>query len=225
MKIILINVLLDLLIMFLMYPVLFVDLLKQASYKNVKMLSVMHKQMTYFSKKYSKSNRITLDKYKSNKLFVVCKKDNIKVIKYVCKSVNMNVYNNFMFRCVELKNNKIFRYLINCGNDVEKLKIINRGLTTLLSYTCKIGNVKAFNLLMSVNAMDKVLDAPLFIASFYGHIEIVKLRLANTDKYTTNYSCPLRVSAKNGHTKIAKLLIKSGANVCASSQCVCLWKL
>ena len=199
--------------MSLMYPVLFVDLLKQASYKNTKMLSVMHKQLTYFSKKYSKLNRITLDKYESNKLFVVCKKDNIKVMKYVCKCVNMNEYMKFMFRCVELKNNKILMYLINCGNNVRSFKRIDNFYTTLISYTCKIGNVKAFNLLMSAGAMNKNNDS-LFVASMYGHIEIVKLLLVRANKYITNYSCPLRVSAGYGHTKIVKLLIKCGAKMC-----------
>ena len=54
------------------YPILFVNLLKQASYKNVVLLSMMWKQMTYFGKKYSKSNKITLNKYTTTNLSDVC---------------------------------------------------------------------------------------------------------------------------------------------------------
>ena len=45
-----------------MNPILYVDLLKQSSYKTTILLSVIHKQLTYFSKKYSKSNKIILNK-------------------------------------------------------------------------------------------------------------------------------------------------------------------
>ena len=48
--------------------ILYVDLLRQASYKNVILLSLSHKQKTYFSKKYSKMNRIVLKHNKVNNL-------------------------------------------------------------------------------------------------------------------------------------------------------------
>ena len=55
--------------MALLYPILYVDLLKQSNYKNSVLLSVIHKQLTYFSKMYSKTNRITL--CQTNKLYDV----------------------------------------------------------------------------------------------------------------------------------------------------------
>ena len=107
--------------MSLIHPILFVDLLKQSSYKNAILLSTMHKQMTYFAKKYSKSNRITLNiqpnyigmdeiikcdkdyhpyRYdptknvneKLYKLFALCKKDNIKAIKCVKNNPRIPTY-------------------------------------------------------------------------------------------------------------------------------------
>ena len=45
-----------------MSPILYVELLRQSNYKISFLLSVMHKQKTYFSKKYSKVNRRTLGK-------------------------------------------------------------------------------------------------------------------------------------------------------------------
>lgn len=45
------------------YPILFMDLLRQASYRNAILLGMTHKQMVYFTKKYSKCNRIVLEIY------------------------------------------------------------------------------------------------------------------------------------------------------------------
>ena len=109
-----------------MYPILFVELLKNASYKNVVLLSMMHKQFTYFSKKYSKSNKITLGN-NTNKLLDKCEKDNIKVIKYGNKKVNLIKYNNFVFENAKSKNIKTVRYFLNNGFNANiKIQIIKR---------------------------------------------------------------------------------------------------
>lgn len=61
-----------------MSPILYVELLQQSNYKISFLLSMMHKQKTYFSKKYSKINRRTLGK--CNK---VINKDNVSMIQNV----------------------------------------------------------------------------------------------------------------------------------------------
>ena len=102
--------------MHLIHPILFIDLLKQSSYKNTILLSMMHKQLTYFSKKYSKSNRVTLSKV--NKLSNICEKDNIKATTYIHGKVFLiDDYLNFLFNSVKLNNIKIVRYFLNYGFD------------------------------------------------------------------------------------------------------------
>ena len=196
--------------MHLIHPILFIDLLNQSSYKNTILLSMMHKQLTYFSKKYSKLNRITLHKYESNKLFVVCKKDNIKVMKYVSKSVDVSIYKKFMFRCVVLKNNKILRYYVNCGYDVKMHEVVDYYCSTnLLSYACKLGHVKIVELLFGRYAGCNNGITVLDYASYHGNIDVVKLV---KNKYM-NFNRALEYSAENGHTKVVKYLLKCGANV------------
>ena len=117
-------------------PILFVDLLKQAGYKNAVLLSMMHKQKTYFSKKYSKSNRITLLGLPTNNLTNICNKDTIKTIKHIDKQIKISVSmiakhfrrfdkikrltlshdrNNLIRLCVMKNNIKIVRYFVNNG--------------------------------------------------------------------------------------------------------------
>ena len=43
-------------------------------------------------------NRNVLNKYESNKLSIVCNKDNIKVVKYIGKKIDLIKYNNFVFK-------------------------------------------------------------------------------------------------------------------------------
>ena len=152
--------------MSLLYPVLFVDLFKQASYKNVLLLSTMHKQLTYFSKKYSKSNRIVLSKY--HNLSCACEKDNVKVIKYahnviheyntmklrkfkkveMIKSVVM-INNNLMFKSIGHGCIRIVRYILNNGYDIETTIYINEIYTTkgLLQYCVKKNHTNIAKLL------------------------------------------------------------------------------
>ena len=94
-----------------MHPILFIDLFKQSSYKTTILLSMMHKQKTYFAKKYSKLTRITLSKI--NKLLKICEKDNIKAVQYIHKKINIINYTNFVHIGAEHGCIKIVRYFIN----------------------------------------------------------------------------------------------------------------
>ena len=93
-------------------PILYIDLLKQANYKTVLLLSMIHKQRTYFSKKYSKMNRIMLGG--CNKLSDM-KKDNVKGVKYVSKKVNIVGRDRFVFWSAKCGNSRVVRYVLNCG--------------------------------------------------------------------------------------------------------------
>lgn len=67
------------------HPILFIDFLKQSSYKTIILLSMMHKQLIYFSKKYSKTNSIALSN--TNRLSIIYNKDNIKATKFINKKI------------------------------------------------------------------------------------------------------------------------------------------
>lgn len=115
-----------------LYSILYVDIFRQSSHKNTILLSMMHKQYTYFSKKYSKINRITLNK--TNRLSKVCEKDNVKIFKYMNKIIDLTKYNRFAFKCAEYYCIKIIRYLLNNGYDIESFVTVG----PKYGYICKL---------------------------------------------------------------------------------------
>lgn len=216
----LINTILNIQTMSLLSPIIYIDLLKQSPYKTTILLSLIHKQRTYFSKKYSKSNRITLNKYDSNELFVVCEKDNIKIIKYIGEKIVTN--NCFIFRCAGLNHIRIVRYCLNngCNIDYESERCICEGSKsyhidyTLLSYSSKENCLKLVIYLLKKGANIHVYgEYALELSSQFRHIEIVKVLLKNgaNVRHYNNYA--LRWSAKYGHTEVVKLLLNEGADV------------
>lgn len=203
-----------------MNPILFIDLFKQASYKTTILLSVMYKQRTYFSKKYSRSIKITLSKI--NKLSKICEKDNIKATKYVHKKINLITYDNFMLMCVKSNNVKIVRYFLNIGYNIKTIiEIANcRVCHTLFSFGSLNGCTKIIKLLLdkyekSHNNM--YCDEYYLILTYcseYGHINILKLLLSKgvIDTHNTYSKGALLIGAYNGYVNIVKLLFNYGIN-------------
>ena len=204
-----------------MNPILFVDLFRQASYKNAILLSTIHKQLTYFSKKYSKSTRITLSK--TNKLSTVCDKDNIKAIKYVTKKINIMKYDNLVYKSAKFKNIKTVRHFLNNGYDIycsyntikDYYGSTTGYITSLLLFCCRNdnNNTNIIKFLLNKGAdVHENDEGPLRICAKSCRIDIIKLLL----KYGANphiyHSEPLVISAMEGHIKVVNLLL----NYCAS---------
>ena len=123
------------------HPILFVDLLKQSSYKNTILLSMMHKQKTYFLKKYSKANRITLNNATPKN---TC--DNIKQMKYIYKKKPITS-NKFLEK--NITNCKIIRYIINV-NLIHNIGNLPFGsYDYLLKCASKCGNLRTIKLVLN----------------------------------------------------------------------------
>ena len=199
-----------------MHPILFVDLFKQSSYKTAILLSVLHKQLTYFSKKYSKSTRITLNetKSKTNTLSDICEKDNIKATKYIHKKTYLIKHDNFMFKCAKLGNIRIVRYYLNRGYDIDTILTILSRDYSLLSIGCKNGHLKLVKLLLDKNAkVDNPYTTPLYRSAENGHVKIVKLLLKNNADVNASNGGALLKSVENEHIKIVELLLDNGADI------------
>ena len=208
------------------YPILFIDLLKQSPYKNVILLSIMHKQKTYFSKKYSKSNRITLDH--TTKKYT---NDNIKAIKYAHKN---RTFIDLNYIKKSTTNYKIIRYIANnnTAHVLYRHKIINQ----LLVRASICGNTKTIKLLLDnpriqtkkqkinriwyynnlINIHCKI-NSALRNSVKNNHTKIVKLLLTHGTDIQMSDNSLLKVSAKHGFVKMTKLLLDNGANIHAEN--------
>ena len=195
-----------------MHPILYVDLFRQSSYKNSVLISLMHKQRTYFSKKYSKINKITLNKI--NRLSKVCEKDNIKIVKYIKKKTYIIEYNNFVFSNSKYGCVRVVRYILNNGFDVNKKINFNYSSYVLLTYCSQYGYIEVVKLLLekgaNIHADD---DYALRWSARNEHIEVVKLLLEKGANIHADNDYALRWSAKNGHIEVVKLLLEKGANI------------
>ena len=202
-------------IMALLYPILYVDIFRQSSYKNSVLIGMMHRQLTYFSKKYSKINRITLSG--KNRLSEVCEKDNIKIVKYVGKKINLIEQNKFMFMNNEYNNVKIVRYVVNCGYNINYKISTCKSMfyyDNLLSLNAKLGHTKLLLLLLKKGAnINIVYERAIVLSAENGHIDVVKLLLKKGVQMNEHNSTALAYSAQNGHIKIIKLLLDNGADI------------
>ena len=204
------------------YPILFVDLLKNASYKNAILLSLAHKQLTYFSKKYSKSNRITLSK--ANNLSTICDKDNIKAIKYLDKHRIMpktlkgiiNFSRTIMCKSAIMENIRIMRHSLNHGADNSFSIKINNKRYDVLSCCClkKTDSLKMIKLLLDkgVNVHDDD-DHVLRVSAKFGLVKTVKYLLSKNANIHAFDDDALVCASSFGHTEIVKLLLNANANV------------
>ena len=184
-----------------MNPILFVDLFKQSSYKTTILLSVTHKQLTYFSKKYSKSTRITLSK--TNKLSVACKKNNIKAIKYI---QNLSKY-------IALHNTKIIRYLLL--NNISDIKHISAYYFGYLDYNPKYEYIMATKLLFDKGGHTYYYNRILEQSAIHGSIKVIKFLLdKKVDMWKTNHFRIFTNSIHYGHIDIVKLLLERVPDVC-----------
>ena len=206
-----------------MHPILFVDLFKQSSYKTTILLSVLYKQLTYFSKKYSKSTRITL--CKTNKLSVICEKDNVKAIKYINRKTYAKYSNILVFMCSKSDNVRTIRYFLNYGYDVSTNACINKTYYSLRQFGAKYGCAKIVKLLLDygcpgnfeyLECFQKCCcynNSSLFESVYNGHKEVVKLLLDNNKCNIHVYYNVLQLSKEKGNIDIMNLLLKYNANI------------
>ena len=197
-----------------MNPILYVDLLKQSSYKNIILLSMMHKQYTYFSKKYSKSNRITLNK--TNRLSKVCEKDNIKATKYIHKKINTFEHDNFVFKNAGNGNIRVLRYFLNNGYDINTMnETFCCPRPTLLSYDESIKHLKIMKLLLDTYKVDIYRhDCYLLWKSIdYRNIKTTTFLLNKGANVHYHDDIALVWSAKYGYIESVKLLLDYGADI------------
>ena len=209
--------------MSLLYPILFVDLLKQSSYKNAILLSMLQKQFTYFSKKYSKSNKITLNK--ANRLPIICDEDNIKAIRYIHfkKTAGPLRNNNFILKNAISENIKIIHHLWWYGmvnnEDVIYIK-------TLSQWNKQ--NKKEFAIDLFIKKGKKLYPNKdyLFlhcVQNNYTHSVKTLLDKGANIHFGDDYA--LCWSAENGCAKMVKLLIDKGANIHAHRNYPIIWSM
>ena len=196
-------------------PILFIDLLKQSSYKNAILLSLMHKQKTYFSKKYSKSIRTTLKKYIPNKLSTQCENDNIRAIKYIHKKVNILCYKKTISRIIMYGNVKIIRHLINNKYNIKKIsRTFSFLIVNKLSNKIKNKYVMITKLLLHNNINLHAKNNHLLKTSVsQGYKDIVKLLLNNGGDIRAINNEQFRKAVESGHTYIIKWLLSKYANL------------
>lgn len=201
-----------------MFPILFIELLKQSSYKTTILLSLIQKQATNIAKKHSKSNKITLTKYTSNKLSAKCTKDNIKAIKYAHKkNKHLTKRDNLVFKNAMNGNKKIIRHFLNREYSTKIINTTQRnGKMKLLSCASCYGHAAIVKLLIGRRAnicVDN--NHALEAAATDGHIDVVRLLLRHGAN-TKNNSLILSASVGNGHMDVVKILLDHGANVHAN---------
>lgn len=195
-------------------PILYVDLLKQASYKTTILLSLMHKQKIYFSKKYSKSNRITLNKTTTN-LSDKCHKDNIKAIKYIQPKITINkkIYE------INIQNIKVIRYLTNNRySDYNTDFHCQRHMFMMLCV--KHGNIRMIKMLLkNIGRSITMNDYELFRYSVaYNNILITRLLLLYGSDINSRWGYALQTSVERGHIAMAKFLLDNGADIHAKNE-------
>ena len=212
-----------------MHPILFVDLFKQSNYKTAILLSMMHKQLTYFSKKYSKSTKITLLARHPNNLSKICKNDCIKQIKYADNNRYIFYKNNtqllkdhshLLVKCVEKNNIKIIRYLLNndkvfidkCTYVVKYKNVPWFDCKSLLTYVVEKGSIKIIKLLIDKDKSIPKRHNILTTGIRSNNEKVIKYLLHYGAIANSKDGCDaLALCTNNGHEKIAKLLKCSGA--------------
>ena len=97
----------------------------------------------------------------------------------------------------------------------DMIKIRDKQSMTAMGYACKFGHIEAVKTLIEFNAKKnascgKERFTPLCFAAAYGHHELtqtllaLKARVLGKDKFKRT---PLILAVRNGHTKIASLLL------------------
>lgn len=195
--------------------ILFVELFRQSNYKTITLLSLIHKQKTYFSKKYSKSTRISLKYNKPNNLNNSCKNDNIKAIKYIYKTKNIIKYEKCAFKCVIYGCIKVVRFYTNNKFDITMaITISNNETHNFLSLCFTCGHINICKLMLNkYSCYCTSFCGPrsvLGISANCGNTDIVKYLLDNY-AYGSSLTHALNYSISKGHETIAKLLLNKNA--------------
>lgn len=197
-------------------PILFVDLFRQASYKNMLLLSFMNQQRTYFSCKYSKYTNITLN---DTDFEHVCEEDD-------CENYNDEDFEN---RC-EYYHNEEYSYDSDDSNDYYK----NNNNKIDFSHLYKKDNIKAIK---GLNLMQYHHDKYkyeyndfVFRNIKFGNIKIIRYLLNNGQNMNIErryikdtskdyeilpqiYCNMLSYSAIMNRINITKLLLDKGADI------------
>lgn len=225
--------------MVIMIPILYVELLQQSNYKTSILFSIIHKQRTYFSKKYSKTNRQTLSKHefkKYAKINYMCDKQNVKLLKYVCDKLGLCKYVSIE-RALErsIVNNNIKNIILllkrfdfmSVDNSVSLARLsdsigatvyfLKKGLYNKwavdksFAYCASIGDLKFMKYLIFYGANINNYNA-LYQSALFGQLHVIKyLVISGVDIHY--HGEILRLSAKYGHVKVIEYLIKCGADI------------
>ena len=199
-----------------MNPILFVDLLEQSNYKTSMLLSVMHKQRTYFSKKYSKINRQTLSDHTfNNKVAInledICEKQNVKLLKYVCDRITCDHVD--VQRAIEknVKNNNMKNVILLLNKYCNNIMMIG----AVLRMNAKYGHVNIIKYLIKRGADVHEYDNEALQTSFmYNHLDVAKVLVNNGADVNTNMGFPLRICVRRGWIEMIKYFVEQcGADV------------
>lgn len=112
-----------------MYPHIYRLLIEQAPYSLAVILGSLHKQLTYFSKKYSKINRRMLFAIRNKNIVknitFACRYNHIKLFKHINKKVNLLLSRRVYMKCIQCSSNSIVSMFVRCDvcNDSEILRL------------------------------------------------------------------------------------------------------
>jgi ankyrin repeat protein len=82
-----------------------------------------------------------------------------------------------------------------------------------LNKASEVGNVEEVKRLLSKRVKALTLDKSLMLACWYGHLEVVKLLVANGANIHANQNESLKMACYYGRLEIIKLLLERGASI------------
>ncbi len=129
-----------------------------------------------------------------------------------------------LYQAVIHNSHALVKKLVSIGADVNRLYMIRRRITSLLTTAVCFNYVEMVKLLLSCGANPDLADhnktCPLHIAAVKGYLEIVGILLkagastsvmVDLDEYS-DYT-PLHFAAERGHLDVVNLLLESGVNI------------
>ncbi len=185
------------------------DACTQGNLKAVQKLLVDYEQMPSVIKKIVNAN----DNYKRTPLHITAKKGHLPIVKYL---VSMGAYVNAkdgygytpLHHAARYGHLKVVKYLLDVARDLTR-KFIKK-LDNELNKQ-QTNNMCDLLVGQYINAINKYNCTALHYAADNGHLEIVKLLIANdadvNAKDNTGYT-PLHWAAMHGHLDIVKFLVE-----------------
>ena len=128
---------------------------------------------------------------------------------------------DLIFLCCSEGHVNSVKKIISIDNNIIARK--HNGLSTI-SVAAQHGHHEVVQLLLKNDAAENKYDGtPLFIASFKGHLDVVRLFLEKgglVESKTKDDWTPLHIASQNGHLKVVRLLLQKGALVEAKTKYV-----